>query len=181
MPSSMNSIMCSLLGCIEGSLWVHELKPSSPQIAVSGIIFPVTKHLMRFPYTPCLKNRCWKHWRWWAITEELCLCAFFPGPTGAVGSKWTTSHRCGGQNRMICTSLPNAQRRKHSSEYFFLDRTKTDLMEESACCSLTSAVCFSASPVKLSTTNKQSAMSWNTRIQRADSNEITLGWVCIQS
>lgn len=98
---------------------------------------------MYFPYTPCLKNRWWEHWRWRAIMKELCLCAFFLGPAGVVGSKWTTSHRCRGRDRMICTSLPNAQRSKHSGEYFFfLDRTKTDLMEESACCSLTSAVCF---------------------------------------
>ena len=43
---------------------------------------------------------------------------------------------------MICTSLPKTRRRKHSSEYFLLDRIKTDLMEERACCSLTSAVRF---------------------------------------
>lgn len=93
---------------------------------------------------------------------------------------------------MICTSLPNA-RENIQVIFFFLSffffpcldqcclKTKTDLMEERDYCSLTSAMCFSPSPVKFSTMNKQSAMSWNTRIQRADSNEITLKWGWIKS
>ena len=47
---------------------------------------------------------------------------------------------------------------------------KTHLMEERVCRSLTLAVCFSPSPVKLSTKNKQLLMNWNMRMESADSN-----------
>lgn len=54
-----------------------------------------------------------------------------------------------------------------------LFKDETDLMEERVRGSLTLAVCFSPSPVKLSTKNKQLLMSWNRRMQREDGPERT--------
>lgn len=58
---------------------------------------------------------------------------------------------------------------------------KTDLMEGRVCCHLTSAVCFSPSPVEFSPKSKHLRMSWYMRTQRTVSNEGTPRWGWIGS